>query len=231
LPAPPRTYLADAVSGLMAAFAIAAALHRRAATGRGGQVDLSMQESLFSLLAVSHGTLGESDLSAGAATEAWSRRPAYDIYRAADGRYLAVAAAREASCRALFEHLGRGELADEAMRPGDGAGAAAEFLRQALGGKPAAAWQAELAALDIEVAVVNSPAEAFELPQLQSRGMVVESEHPQAGRLRQIGVPGVGPDGDGLGPAPAIGADTEAVLRELDYDEAAIARLREDGAI
>ena len=32
-------------------------------------------------------------------------------------------------------------------------------------------------------------------------------------------------------PAPGLGADAEAVLAEIGYDEARIARLRADGAI
>ncbi|MDP6707243.1 MAG: CaiB/BaiF CoA-transferase family protein [Alphaproteobacteria bacterium] len=227
-PTPPRTYLADAVSGLMAAFAIAAALRQREATGRGTHIDLSMLESAFSLLAASHGTIGDNGRSAGAETEPWSRRPAYDIYEAGDGRHIAISAARPASCQALFEHLGRPELAAKGLRPAPEGQEAADFLKSAFAAKPAAAWIESLSALDIEIARVNTPDEAFALPQLTARGLVVESVHPQAGELLQIGLPAGGEAG---APAPAIGADTDAILAELGYDDVTIAALRTEGAI
>ena len=230
-PAPPRTYLADAVSGLMSAFAVSSALRRREATGEGTHIDLSMQESLFSLLSVSHGTIGEDGRSAAAESETWAKRPAYDIYRCGDGRHVAITAARPNSCRALFEHLGRPELAELGMEPGAAGAEASDFIATCLTRRPAEAWVEELSALDIEVAPVNAPAEAMELAQLKGRGMVRESEHPQAGRLLQIGVPGVGAGAEPMPPAPAVGADNEAILGELGYDADAVAELRAAGTI
>lgn len=230
-PAPPRTFFADAASGLMMAFAIAAALHRKAATGEGGHIDLSVQESLFSLLSISHGTMTADGQSAGAQSEAWSRRPVYDIYPTGDGRHVALAATRAASCRALFEHLGRPDLSEVGQLPGGEGAEAADFLRRALAGKPAAAWVEELSALDIEVAPVNTPHDAFDLEQLRQRGLIVESRHPEAGDLRQIGVPAVGAVAEPLSHAPRIGADSEAILSELGYDDAAVAALRASGTI
>jgi crotonobetainyl-CoA:carnitine CoA-transferase CaiB-like acyl-CoA transferase len=227
-PTPPRTYLADAVSGLMAAFAIATALRQREATGRGTYIDLSMLESVFSLLAASHGTIGDDGRSAGAETEPWSRRPAYDIYEAGDGRHVAVSAARPASCQALFEHLGRPELAATGLLPGPEGREAAAFLKSAFAAKPADTWIEALSALDIEIAHINTADEAFDLLQLKARSMVVESAHPEAGKLRQIGIPAGGEAGT---PAPAIGADTETILAELGYEDTAIAALRTEGTI
>lgn len=230
-PAPPRAFLADATSGLMMAFAIAAALRRKEATGDGGYIDLSIQESLFSLLSVSHGTTAADGRSAAARSEAWSRRPVYDIYRAADGRDLALAATREASCRALFDHLGRPDLIEAAQQPGEAGAEAAAFLATTFAARPAAAWIEELQTLDIEIAPVRTPAEAMTLPQLRQRGMVVDSDHPEAGRLTQIGVPAVGDNAEPLAPAPTVGADSDAILAELGYDDAAVAALRASGTI
>ncbi len=223
-PGVPTTFLADAASGLAAGFAIAAALRKAAVEGVGTRLDLSMLEAVFSLLAVSHGTLRAGS---GPDDEA-APRAAYNVYRAADGRYVAIAAARPASCQALFEHLGRADLAERGLAPGDAEAAA--FLQAAIAAKPAAEWVAELGALDIEVSQVRSPAEAFDDPQLLARGMIAASEHPEAGALRQINAL-AGPGSPELAPAPAIGRDTEAVIAELGYGEEEIAALRGQGAI
>jgi formyl-CoA transferase len=211
----------------MAAFAISAALRQREATGAGAYVDLAMLDSVFALLAVSHGTMGGR--AAGAEVEAWARRPAYDIYEAGDGRFVALAAAREASCGALFDHLGRPDLAEFGLLPGDAGQEAAAFLRQILRTKPARNWVEELSALDIEITRVNTPEEAFDDPQLRERGMIAETTHPAAGALRQIGVPCA--DIATAAPAPSIGQDTEAILRDLGCDEARISELRTDDVV
>ena len=224
-PVSPRTWLADSVSGLTAAFAISAALRQKAATGEGAHIDLAMFDSVFALLAVSHGTTG--DRSAGAEVEAWARRPAYDVYEAGDGRFVALAAARPASCAALFGHLGRADLAERALSPGTEGEQAAAFLREVLRTKPAGHWVEALSALDIEIAHVNAPDDAYDDPQLRARGMIRESFHPAVGALRQIGIP----SGEAGGPAPAVGQDTEAVLRELGCDDASISELRADGVV
>ena len=50
-----------------------------------------------------------------------------------------------------------------------------------------------------------------------------------AGPLQQIGIPGV--DARNLEPAPHIGADTDAILKELEFEPDAIDKLRADDVI
>ena len=63
--------------------------------------------------------------------------------------------------------------------------------------------------------------------------MVADVDHPTAGRMQQVGIPIKLSETPGRirNPAPAMGQDTEAVLRELDYDEEAIEALRSANAI
>ena len=63
--------------------------------------------------------------------------------------------------------------------------------------------------------------------------MVLDVEHPGHGTVRMTGFP-VKLDATPARlhrPAPELGADSEAVLRELGYDKARIAALREAGTI
>jgi len=219
-PVPSGTYIADSVSGLMIAFALTAALRRRDASGEGSHLELSMQDNLFSLLAVSHGTMRGT-----VSPQTLPSRAAYDIFETADGRHLALGAARSASCTALFEHLGRPDLAAAGMLRGADGEPARAFLRDTFRHKPAAAWVEELIALDIEIAPVNTPREAFGNRQLAERSMIINTTHPTAGPLRQIGIAGIGADVGDMSPAPATGDDTDAILHELGYDETGIAAL------
>jgi len=153
-------------------------------------------------------------------------RAAYNIFETVDGRHVALGAFRLASCTALFEHLGRADLASAGMLRGEGSEPAREFLRETFRHKPAAVWIDELIALNIEIAPVNMPREAFTNRQLVERSMIIETTHPTAGPLRQIGIPGIGADAGDLSSAPGFGDDTDAILRELGYNEAGIGRLR-----
>ena len=233
-PFPPGLYLADAVSGLTAAFAISLALLHRERSGEGTHVDLAMFDSIFSLLATSHGLQRVNGASVGGDdAEGWSS-PLYRIYETADGRHLALAAIREASCRALFEALGREELAAQAWSPGDGANQVEEFLERTFKSATAREWTERLTPLDIEIAPVLAPHEAFSDPQLALRQMVIETTHPEAGALRQIGNPlcaGSSALEDAPRPAPTIGRDSAKVLRELGLSESEIARLREAAVV
>ena len=227
-PGLPATFAGDAATGLAAGFAISAALRKAAAEGAGTYIDLAMQDVAFAMLAVSHGTLRPENDQTARHLAALAPSASYNVYQASDGRHIAIAAARPASRLALFAHLGRADLAERGMTPGDGEAAA--FLGETFAAKAAAEWVAELGALDIEVSLVRAPAEAFDDPQLLARGMITASEHPKAGPLRQInGL--AGPGASELAPAPEIGRDTEAVIAELGYGEAAIAALRGEGAI
>jgi crotonobetainyl-CoA:carnitine CoA-transferase CaiB-like acyl-CoA transferase len=224
-PLPPGTYLADGIAGLTAAYAIIAALLGRERSGEGAFLDLAMHDSIFALLAVSHG-VRKPGADAGAAAQP---EPVYDLYEAADGTYLALAAIRPSSTRALFEKLGRPELAS-----GDADAAEVRaFLTATFAAKPAQAWVKELAPLDIEIARVNEPMEALDDPQLRARNMVGQSTHSEAGEFESIQPPfferSIGRQS--LTQAPEIGEDTEAILKSLGLDERAIRALADEGAI
>jgi len=85
----------------------------------------------------------------------------------------------------------------------------------------------------VPCAPVNSVEEALQEKQILERDMLVEVEHPGFGTLQQvrtaIKVPGaVEPDR----PAPALGADTTAILKSfLRYSDKQIALLRSSGAV
>ena len=85
----------------------------------------------------------------------------------------------------------------------------------------------------VPCAPVNTIGEALQDEQVLARKMVIAYEHPRFGTVREVGCPikidAVEPR---YGPASALGADTEQVLRELlEMDSAAIQELRTKGAI
>lgn len=225
----PATYLADSVSGLTAAYAIVTALFARERSGTGTWIDLAMHDSLFALLAVSHGVRRPARRQAGGDGGTAAVAPTYAIYPAADGTWLALAAIRPASAAALFAHLGRPDLGMPEADPQQ----VARFLGSAFAAKPAGDWVRELAPLDVEAASVNDPLAAYDDEQLAARGMVARASHPEAGvfeTIRPALRTGAG-GGHAAGPAPRVGADTDAILAELGCDAGTVARLHATGVV
>jgi crotonobetainyl-CoA:carnitine CoA-transferase CaiB-like acyl-CoA transferase len=72
-----------------------------------------------------------------------------------------------------------------------------------------------------------------ESPQVQARGMIVELEHEQAGRIRMAGPPikaSLTPLA-AQGPPPLLGKDTDSVLSQLGYKPEEIAAFHSEGDV
>ena len=95
-------------------------------------------------------------------------------------------------------------------------------------------WEALLLAKGIPMGAINTIDQVVKHPQVQARGMIVESDHPVAGKVKVVGVPVKLSETPGSvrDPAPLLGQHTDVVLREyLGMGEADIAALRQAGAI
>jgi crotonobetainyl-CoA:carnitine CoA-transferase CaiB-like acyl-CoA transferase len=70
-------------------------------------------------------------------------------------------------------------------------------------------------------------------PQVSHRQMIVEVEHPEVGRLKQIGIPIKLSETPGKigSPAPSLGQHSEEILKELGYSDEAITELRREKVI
>ena len=107
------------------------------------------------------------------------------------------------------------------------------FFRDAFKRKTRDEWVRELEPVDICFGPVNDVAEALADPQLHARGMVLEEEHPQFGRVRTIGSPiklSATPPAMRR-PPHAFGEHTDEILGELGYDAGAIKGLHDEGAV
>jgi crotonobetainyl-CoA:carnitine CoA-transferase CaiB-like acyl-CoA transferase len=230
-PLPLSAPVADLAGGAWPAVAgVLAALVRRGATGEGSRVDVAMTDGALALLAMplamawARGTplaRGRELLTGGAAC--------YRTYRAADGRFVALAALEPEFFARFCEAVGRPELASRQLEDG-GRGPVAE-LEAIFAGRTRDEWAALGRERDVCLTPVLEGDEPREDPQLRARGAFVSVPTPWEGR----DLPGVAvaPRVDGarppLRPAPRLGEHTDAVLREAGFSEAEIAGLRARG--
>jgi crotonobetainyl-CoA:carnitine CoA-transferase CaiB-like acyl-CoA transferase len=227
----------DQLSGMTAAFAVASALFQRTHTGQGQRVDVSMLESTLAFLG---GQVADWTV-AGHRQQPWgnqavSRRATANLFRARDG-HLLLAVNTDRQYEALMRAIGRAEaleeprLADWFLRL-ENAALLREVIEGALAAADAAEWERRLNEAGAPCARIWRVDEVIDHRQIRARDALQEVETPW-GRLRfattgfRLAHGSVRLDR----PAPALGADTEAVLAAAGYDPARIAAFREAGVI
>ena len=227
----------DVLSGATAAFAVSSALFQRTNTGRGQLLDVSMLEASLAFLATQvadYTVAGHHQPQAG--NQAISRKATANLFRAKDSSLL-LAVNDEKQYRALMGGLGCAEVlgdprfADWFLRKQNEAALRA-IIEAALAAEDAKIWERRLNDAGAPCASIWKIEEIIDHPQIVERGAMQTVDSPY-GRLRLIGSGFQMAHGGGRldTMAPEVGADTEAVLAEIGYDDAAIAALRADAVI
>jgi alpha-methylacyl-CoA racemase len=233
-PGQPGVQVGDLGGGALTALvAILAALHARAATGAGQFCDVSMTDGVLSWLSLYAGAYFATGRSPGLGSEPLNGGLAcYGVYECADGRHVTVGALEPQFFSTLVHAVGAPDLVDAHLDP-DRQDEIRDRLTTIFATRRRDEWVADLAKLDACVGPVNDLAEALTDPNLLARGMVADARLPDGSPYRGIGVVPrlVGTPGRAGGPAPRLGADTEALLAELGRSGQDIAVLRERGAV
>jgi crotonobetainyl-CoA:carnitine CoA-transferase CaiB-like acyl-CoA transferase len=200
--------VADLAASSYAAISILAALRRRDLTGQGCHLDVAIADALLAFASPRAGAdFARSDAPAGIAYAT------NEVYEAADGRHLAVAAVEEKFWRTLQLVLSPfdARINDPAFGTASGrrrhAGELKAVLAEILVQQDAAAWLDLFARADVPAALVRSPLEAAADEHAVARGIVQRSP----GGSRYVAFP-VLMDGSVLGTVrsdpPALGGTT-----------------------
>jgi crotonobetainyl-CoA:carnitine CoA-transferase CaiB-like acyl-CoA transferase len=227
----------DVLSGATGAFAISSALFQRTHTGKGQFLDVSMLEASLAFLATQvadYTVAGHRQLQAG--NQAISRKVTANLFRAKDS-FLLLAVNDEKQYRALMTALGRADVFED-PRFGDwflrkeNEAALREIIETALATDDSKSWERRLNDAGAPCASIWKVEEIIDHPQIVARNVMQTVDSPY-GSLRLMGSGFQMAHGGGKLDtlAPEVGADTDAVLAEIGYDEAAIAALRADGII
>ena len=229
-----RTVLPDKLTAVTAAQAIAAALVGRLRTGKGQHVRLAMLDAVLAFL-------WASDMGAQTYVgERVSQRTAASfidlIYETADG-FMTVAVMTNKEWAALTTALERKQWLEDArfktpaLRD-QNIDARLEMTQDVLKTRTTEEWLERLEAAGVPCAPVLTREQVIAHPQVIACGILIESEHPTAGRLRQtraaarFEAPMLVRRG-----APRLGEHSREILRELGLPEEAIAGLKQQRII
>ena len=227
----------DTVGGLNAAFAIMGALYHRERTGEGQFIDVALLDSIMPLL----GWVAANWLIGGQhpqlmGNDNFTAAPS-GTFATKDG-YINIAANQQEQWENLADAVGLPELkTDERFQQRDvrkaNRRALTPLLEAKLRERPTAEWVCVLNRLGIPAGAIPTLQDALASPQIAHRETLQTVHAPGIGDLKLFSVTAKydKTPGQVTSPPPRLGADSEAVLREIGYSEQEIAELKRSGAL
>ncbi|MGH2830901.1 MAG: CaiB/BaiF CoA transferase family protein, partial [Actinomycetota bacterium] len=229
-PAKSGLSLVDYIGGLIGALSLVIGVHAARRDGRGMDCDLSLFDAAISMLtypAVWH--LNGGFAPGRLARSAHPSLAPFQNFPTADG-WIIVGCAKEKFFARLARAIGKPELSDdERYSTFESRSRNREelvaILDEALESRTTQEWITALTAAGVPCGPVHSVEQALADAHTQARGMIVTTEHPRFGAVRQpAGAVRVGDDAVPHRRAPQRNEDASYVLRDLlGYDDARVA--------
>jgi crotonobetainyl-CoA:carnitine CoA-transferase CaiB-like acyl-CoA transferase len=213
--------LCDKIAGLHLALAIAAGIAARERTGEGVCIETPMYEAMVSFLMIEH--LGGMTFDPPVGPTGYDRlsSPGRRPHATRDG-YVTVMPYTAAHWQAYLALVERQDLIDDprvtdAKLRGAHIDMLYGIIAEASPARTTDDWIATLNVAGIPCARVNRIDDLLSDPHLTEAGMFGTVEHPVEGRLRTVRSPFavIGREAAPDRPAPALGADTAAILAEM----------------
>jgi crotonobetainyl-CoA:carnitine CoA-transferase CaiB-like acyl-CoA transferase len=229
--------VADMNAGILAAVGILAAYAHKQKTGQGQVVDTSLMEAALQQTYWHAAIYFATGQSPGPTGSAHLLTAPYQAFAARDG-WINIGGANQANWERIADVLGHPEWRADARFATNSArmanlDALTDAMSDVLATRTRAEWLAAFDAAGVPAGPVQTIGEALTHPQTLARGMVVDLQHPEAGRTKALGCPlhfSAPPTRVGR-PAPVLGEHTREVLREHGYEEREIDRLVAEGTV
>ncbi len=232
-PIPGATVADSAGGGMHAAIAILAALVRRSVTAAGEYLDVSVAEGVLFLMSLPIDQYLATGERPGPGYDILTGRYAcYDVYKARDGKWLAVGAIEPAFYANLCKALGCEQWIPHQLDDARQEEIRAAF-RAAFATRDRDDWVAALAPHNTCVTPAYSIPELVEDRHLASRGAFAAAQHDRHGRFRQLG-PVLAGMQRSTSPYPVRDAsvtDTAELLRGVGVTEQEIETMRREGVV
>ena len=229
--------VADIIAGLYTAIGILAAVNYRNLTGKGQKVDVAMLDSQVSIL--------ENAIARYTATGVnpeplGNRHPSivpFEDFETANGSIM-IAAGNDALFKKLVDALGVPDLADDERfktnpKRGENYTAIRPLLAEPFLTKTTEEWIDILNQAGVPNGPINNIEGVVNDPQVIARNMVVEVDHPKAGKIKLPGVPIKMSESQGevRTAAPMLGQHTDEILKEFGLSEEELNILKNSGGL
>jgi crotonobetainyl-CoA:carnitine CoA-transferase CaiB-like acyl-CoA transferase len=238
-PTLPAFGLADSIAGIAGASAVSMALyHRDARGGEGQMIDLSLLEPIMTAVGPAPTVFHRTGAIQQRQGNRSSNNAPRNLYRSADGHWLAISTSADAIAVRVLELVGRPDIAAEPwFATGAQRAAHGDLLDDIVGGWIAQRTRDEVmdafTAAGAAVAPVYSPADLVADPQVRAREMLIEVEDEDLGTLLQHNVlyRMSSTPGSIRSTGHAHAADTDEVLRSIGVEAERIVELRTSGVV
>jgi crotonobetainyl-CoA:carnitine CoA-transferase CaiB-like acyl-CoA transferase len=228
------------VGATNAAMTAVAALVRRHRTGEGARIDAAGSDAVMAVQWFQSTYLWNDDrLTDRRGMPRASAHPSakYHFYETKDGKFLLFCGIEHKFWRNFCAEVDRPDLLespeDAPVDFGGGSGDLAHALQEIFHQRTLAEWMDAALRADIAMGPANQAGDLLDDPHLATREIIVEHDHPHAGRIREVGWPAPvgGQPFEITRPAPLLGEHTDEVLAEIGVDRDRLAGLRADGTI
>lgn len=220
-PTRPGASIGDIIAGLFTTIGVSMALYHRAMTGEGQKIDVAMLDCQVAIL---ENAISRYLVNGVVPGPLGNRHPSitpFEAFTASDGHVI-VGAGNDRLWKKLCEMIGKPELVSDPrfLTNGDRTNnqkALKPILDEVFKTKKIDEWLAMLEEAGVPCAPINTVDRVVKDPQVNARHMLVEIEHPVAGKMHVPGVPikMYKTPGSVDTPAPLLGQHTEEILKEL----------------
>lgn len=220
-PIRPGASIGDIIAGLFTTIGVSMALYHRAMTGEGQKIDVAMLDCQVAIL---ENAISRYLVNGVVPGPLGNRHPSitpFEAFTASDGHVI-VGAGNDRLWKKLCEMIGKEELlTDERFLTNSlrttNQKALKPILDAVFKNKTIDQWLAMLEEAGVPCAPINTVDRVVNDPQVKAREMLVEIEHPVAGKMHVPGVPikMYKTPGSVDTPAPTLGQHTEEILNEL----------------
>jgi crotonobetainyl-CoA:carnitine CoA-transferase CaiB-like acyl-CoA transferase len=229
--------IADINAGILAALGVVAAYVHRLKSGEGQLVDTSLMEAAVQQTFWQSAMFFATGISPGPTGSAHILTAPYQAFPTADG-WVNVGGANQSNWERIARTLGAPALIeDPRFRTNTdrmtNLATLTDILAPLFRKRTTNDWLTAFDAAGIPAGPVNTVGQMLADVQVAAREMVVETEHPIAGRTKALGLPikfSTTPGGVRR-PAPLFGEHTRDVLAETGFTRDEIERLFREGAV